>query len=56
MKTTEYTKNDLNELRLHANEIMRILYENSESGQLAILRSYADSCIKMIESENKAGK
>lgn len=50
------TKNDYNELRLYANEIMRQLYEAGEVEQLDILRLYAEVAIKHIGDEEKSGK
>lgn len=50
------TKNDYNELRLYANEIMRQLYEAGEADQLKILVSYGKVALEHIEAEKKAGK
>ncbi len=45
----KYSSDDLNELRLNANEIMRILFEHKAKEQLNILRLYAEIAIKNIK-------
>lgn len=51
--STKISKDNANEYRLTANEIMRLLYEAGQREQLELLRSYADTAIKMIDKDKR---
>jgi hypothetical protein len=44
-------KEEANELRLIANEIMRRLYESKHTGQLEILTGYGKACVDLLKSK-----
>jgi len=50
------TKNDYNELRCYANEIMHQLYQAGEIGQLELLVNYGNSAVSHIKAEIKSGR
>jgi hypothetical protein len=56
MSEKKYTESELNELRLHANEIMMILYGHKSKAQLELLVNFGKMALEHIEQTNGASK